>query len=476
MGLSFWTWTITITLSLFFIGISFFFKKKADASFAHYAIAGGTLPFFLLLFTDIATIMGVGNFVGHSSKGYEIGIANIPFVIGEQGAKIIFALVFAGFAAKFTYKTLAEMMNDLIVRDRITRSLVAILTSSIMIAWVSGQAMGMGALFSTFTGADPILMILLFSAVFIIYTAVGGMYSVVWTDLIQGAILIAIALWFYFRVFNRIDFSYSNIKSGLAEVGSSELVQMNLSVMEVLTLFVTGTLGILAAQVYWQRCFASKSSKSASRAMLISGIVAIVFTILATISGLIVKIQNPTLDAENAISWLILEEMTQFAALAFFIMIFMAAISSASSLLHSAAVVIINDLVIPNMKEKDDAFYLKLTRVSVIVFGMLTIITAIWADSIIDLFSLAYSMAGGGVVPVLIVGLVWKSKKTSAFEMGTRNSRVSVWGARIGIVVGAGVSLTLGVLWGVIASVITTIVISKLFPSKFKMMGSSENS
>ena len=68
--------------------MSFFFKKKADASFAHYAIAGGTLPFFLLLFTDIATIMGVGNFVGHSSKGYEIGRASIPFVIGEQGAKL----------------------------------------------------------------------------------------------------------------------------------------------------------------------------------------------------------------------------------------------------------------------------------------------------------------------------------------------------------------------------------------------------
>lgn len=162
--------------------------------------------------------------------------------------------------------------------------------------------------------------------------------------------------------------------------------------------------------------------------------------------------------------------MTQFAALAFFIMIFMAAISSASSLLHSAAVVIINDLVIPNMKEKEDAFYLKLTRVSVVVFGMFTIVTAIWADSIIDLFSLAYSMAGGGVVPVLIVGLIWKNKKTSAFEMGTRNSRVSVWGARTGILAGAVVSLTIGILWGVLASVIMTIVFSKFLPSKETMI------
>lgn len=251
---------------------------------------------------------------------------------------------------------------------------------------------------------------------------------------------------------------------------------MNLSVMEVVTLFVTGTLGILAAQVYWQRCFASKSSKSASRAMLISGIVAIIFTTLATVSGLVVKLQNPTLDADNAISWLILEEMTQLAALAFFIMIFMAAISSASSLLHSAAVVIINDLVIPNIKEKTDLFYLKLTRVSVVVFGIFTIVTAIWADSIIDLFSLAYSMAGGGVVPVLIVGLIWKSKRNSTFEMGMKNSQVSVWGARIGIISGAIVSLILGVLWGGLASVILTILFSKLFASEDIMIGSREMS
>ena len=175
------------------------FRKKAGVSFTHYAIAGGTLPFFLILFTDIATIMGVGNFIGHSAEGYKIGFANIPFVIGEQGAKVLFALVFAGFAARFTYHTLAELMHDLILRDRISRILIAILTSSIMLAWVSGQAMGLGALFATFTGADPLMMIIIFSFVFIIYTTIGGIYSVVWTDLIQGVVLVGLAIWFYFQ-------------------------------------------------------------------------------------------------------------------------------------------------------------------------------------------------------------------------------------------------------------------------------------
>ena len=157
--------------------------------------------------------------------------------------------------------------------------------------------------------------------------------------------------------------------------------------------------------------------------------------------------------------------MTQLAALAFFIMIFLAAISSASSLLHSAAVVIVNDLVIPNMKPKEDSYYLRLTRIGVIVIGAFTIGTAIWADSIIDLFSMAYSMAGGGVVPVLIVGLFWKKRKGQEFTMGTSNSQVSVWGARIGIIAGSIVSLTIGILWGVIISVLLTMITSKIMPN-----------
>lgn len=459
------TWIATIVLSIFFICMSLVFRKKASTSFTNFAIAGGTLPFILLLFTDIATIMGVGNFVGHSSKGYEIGMANIPFVIGEQGAKIIFALVFAGFAAKFAYKTLAELMNDLLLRDKISRALVGLLTSSIMIAWVGGQAKGMGSLFSVFTGTDPTLMIVVFSGVFILYTMIGGMYSVVWTDLIQGSLLIAIAIWIYVKVFAKVNFSYSELKTRLNDVGAGHLAEMTLPFGEVLTLFLTGTLGVLAAQAYWQRCFAAKRPKDASRAMFYSGIAAIILTCLATISGLVVKVTNPNLDANNAISWLILEEMTQFMALGFFILIYLAAISSASSLLHSASIVITNDLVIPNTKARTDDFYIKFTRWCILLVGIFSVGAAVWSESIIGLFSLAYTMAGGGVIPVLIIGLLWKRKKQEAFDMGTQNSGLSVWGARIGLVSGAIASLTFGILWGVLISSVLTIILSLLIPT-----------
>lgn len=358
------------------------------------------------------------------------------------------------------------MMDDLILRDRISRALIAILTSAIMIAWTSGQAIGLGALFSTFTGTDPLPMILLFSGVFIVYTTIGGMYSVVWTDFIQGSLLIAIALWFYFRVFSEVDFSFSVLQSQLADAGGLHLTSLDLSVVEVMSLFVTGVFGILAAQVYWQRCFAAQSPKVASRAMLFGGIVAIVFTSLTTLAGIVIYTKNQALDPNQAISYFILEELTPVALLAFFILVFLAAISSASSLLHAASVVIVNDLIIPNMKKREESFYVGLTRWCVLLVGVFSIGGALMFESIIDLFSLAYTMAGGGVVPVLIVGLLWKQRKTERFEMGERNSRVTVWGARAGILAGAIVSVTLGILWGVLVSAILTIVVSLLIPNR----------
>ena len=464
MTLAAMTWLISIVLCAVFLIVSFKMREKAGNSFFHFAIAGGTLPFFLVLFTDIATIMGVGNFVGHAAKGYEIGYANIPFVVGEQGSKILFALLFAGFAGRFTYITIAELMNDLLVRDRVSRAIIGLLTASIMIAWVGGQGKGLGDLFAAFTGADPVPIIIFFSAVFILYTCIGGIYSVVWTELIQGGMIIAIALFFYYQVFAKVDFSLTQLQARLEEIGAGHLAHMNLSVSEVLTLFVTGCFGILAAQVYWQRCFAAKDSRTASRAMFYSGIVAIVFTILTTLVGLVAKVQNPSLEASQAMPWMIMNQMSVFTVLLLFTLVFVAAISSAASLLHSASVIIVNDLIRPFAPQKREADLVRYARLLVILVGIFSVAAALWADSIIGLFSLAYTMAGGGVIPVLLVGLLWKRNRSQPFAMGIQNSQLSPWGARVGLVSGSVCSLTLGILWGVAVSAGLAVLLSLLLP------------
>src|SRR5689334_18786495 len=128
-------WVITALFAVFAVGIGWMNRKAAGASFSSFAIAGTTLPLAIIAFTDLSTIMGAGNFVGEAEKGHQVGYTQLAFVVGEQGSKIVFALVFAGFAGRFAYRSLAEMMDDLLLRDRVSRMIVALLTLALMIAW-----------------------------------------------------------------------------------------------------------------------------------------------------------------------------------------------------------------------------------------------------------------------------------------------------------------------------------------------------
>lgn len=441
MSLGSLLWIITVLMCGAFLFISVKFSGEAKQSFSHYAIGGSTFPMYLIFFTQFATIMGVGNFVGHAGKGYANGLPWMVFILGEQGSKIIFALFFAGLAGRFTYNTFPEMIDDLVSRDKVTRAMGGILASMIMIAWVGGQGRALGNIFNIVTGANPIPIIFAFTAVFILYTTLGGVYSVVWTDLLQGILVVIFGVVFYFYAFSPVHWSMAELGTRLAEVGKAELWSFEgTNAMAIITKFVTGCIGILAAQIYWQRCFASKDSKTARNGLLYSGIIAIALVMLTALVGMVVLTLNQDLQPDNAMPWFMLNHVPTFVAAMIFALILAAGMSSADSNLNSASILIVNDLIRPFKKDATDKDLVKYAKILTVVVGIFAAGAAVYAKSILSLFSKAYAMAGGGLVPLLLVGLLWKTNPDEKFEMGKKNSKVTPWGARVGIV--SGVVLT----------------------------------
>jgi len=436
-GIIIWIATFALCALYFFIAIKQ--KKEAELSFSNYAIGGGKIPFFLLFFTHFANIMGVGNFMGHAGSAYINGLPWLAFIVGEQGSKIIFAIFFAGLAGRMTYNTFPEMIDDLITRDKVTRALAGVLASSIMIAWVGGQGKAFGQLFATFTGVSPEPIIIIFTVMFVVYTTMGGMLSLIWMDFIQGLICVVFGAIFYIVAFSKIDFSMAVLGQQLAAVGKAELFTFaGTNTMSLLTKFVTGCIGILVAQLYLQPCYAAKNPLVARRSMFFGGGVAIVYTILTAMVGLIILTLNQGLDANSAMPWFMLNEVAPVVTVMIFILVFAAGMSSADSNLNAAAILITNDLVRPfRKKEMTDAELIKLTRTLTIVIGAAAAFGGIYASTIMSLFSKAYSMAGAGLVPLLVIGLLWKENSAAEHTMSKKNSRITPWGARTGIVAGS---------------------------------------
>lgn len=196
------------------------------------------------------------------------------------------------------------MIDDLIVRDKFTRALCGILGACIMIAWVGGQGKAFGELFQVLYQCQPNSIIFLFSVIFNCLYGLGGVYSVVWTDLFQGIICLVFGTVFYLFAFSKVDFSLAVLGSRLAEVGKGELWSFaNVDLMGSVNKFLTGLIGVLVAQTYWQRCYACKNAKTARNGLLYSGIICVVMTMMTALVGLIIMTMNQDLSSGNAMPW-----------------------------------------------------------------------------------------------------------------------------------------------------------------------------
>jgi Na+/proline symporter len=331
-----------------------------------------------------------------------------------------------------------------------------------MLAWLGGQAMGLGYIFQQFTNINPVPVIIFFNAVFILYTYMGGVLSVVWTDFIQGIFVVVFGLIFYYFALAPVHWDIAELGTRLTAAAGPEFWDFSsVPIGTILKNFITGCFGVLAAQVYWQRCFASKDANTARTAMLISGILVIVLVTLTAFVGMTAKALNPGLDPALAMPWLMMNYVPLWAVAVVYALVLAAAMSSADSMLNAAAIIVVNDVIRPFKADTTDQLLVTWTKRATIIIGVVACLLALYAESIIGLFAKAYTMAGGGVVPVLIVGLLWKTSRT-AFRAGEKNSRLTPWGVRSAVVSGAIVSLVFSILWGILVATALAIVVSLL--------------
>lgn len=160
-------------------------------------------------------------------------------------------------------------------------------------------------------------------------------------------------------------------------------------------------------------------------------------TMLTTIVGIIIMTINQNLNVNTAIPWFMLNCVPGIVSAGIFVLILAAGMSSADSCLNSAAVLVVNDIIRPLNQKREDKKLVKDAKIWTVIIGIISSVCAIYSSSIISLFARAYSVCGAALVPLLIIGLLWKERKDEKISMSKCNSKVTPWGARCGIMVGA---------------------------------------
>lgn len=457
-------WILLILLPVQLI-IGWLVARKSGESASHYFISGKQLPLILIFFADFATVMGVGNFIGYAGKGYEIGLSQFWMLLGEQGSKVVFALVLAGMIGRYAYNTINEFMEKELFHDKWLRAMGGLIMTIPMICWTGAQAIGIGSLLSVVMGIDPVSGIWVASLTAILYTVMGGMWAIAWTDLLQGIIRIFVGFTFFAVVYIGVD-GVGGIKTAVTAAKPALWSVSGIGFWAALGLFLTPVVGQFTYQAWWQRCFSAKDHKVARNGFLYTAIFAVFMCSASIMVGMAAFVLNPDLPRPDmAFPWLLSNWLHPWLAALLVVTIIGADMTVSAGLLNSGVTLLLMDVIRPLFRpEASDAELVKMARWMTLILGIGAVGVAFAFPTVLSAALFGYTVTGAGLFLPLMLGLFWKDKDG--------NTRVTKNAALASLIIAGGVGAYIqytpallkmfggGVVPGLAISFILTVAVS----------------
>lgn len=382
---------------------------KSSQSAAHYFISGKELPLLLVFFDDFATVMGVGNFIGYAGKGYSIGLNQMWMLMGEQGSKVLFAVLMAGYIGKFAYNTINEFLQHELWHDKWLRAVGGVVMVIPMICWVGAQAIGIGSLLSIVMGIDPVTGIWVASLTAIIYTTLGGMWAIAWTDLLQGIIRVVVGFIFFVVVYLGVD-GIVGIKTAVTATKPELWSMSSIGMSSAIAIFLAPICGQFTYQAWWQRCFAAKTARTARTAFLSTAVLAVIMCSASIMVGMAAYTLNPNLPRPDmAFPWLLNNWLHPVLAALLIVTIVGADMTVSAGLLNCGVTLLLMDVVRPLFKPNaEDKELVKYARIMTFFVGIGAVGVAFLFPTVLSAALFGYTATGSGLFIPLVLGLLWR--------------------------------------------------------------------
>ncbi len=513
-------YVIVFGIVIIFMAIAIYNRATEAAEFY---VAGRRIPAFWNGMAVAADWMSAASFISMAGALYALGYDGLAYIMGWTGGYVLLALLIAPYLRKFGKFTVPDFIAER-YESNFAR-LVALITAIIIsFTYMVGQIAGVGIIMGRLFGVPFELGIAIGMVIIIATTVLGGMKSITWTQVAQYIVLITAYLlpvsilatqWFGVPL---PQFLYGQVLQNIVELEAQHGIsphyiepfhKFNLAQFLALTFVLMA--GTAALPHVLMRFFTTPSVRdariSAGWALFFIAILYLTapayaafarFVILKDVVGKPIDqlpawaqkwaetglfnvidqnkdgiIQWAELNIHRDIVVLATPEIAGLAAIVgFFVMAggLAAALSTADGLLLVIAAAISNDLyakmINPNAPEKK---VVMLGKVAVAVAGVIGgFIAAQKIAFIVQIVAWAFSLATASFFPALVLGVFWK--------------RLNRQGAIAGLVVGLlvtiayiylnkyqgvtffGIQHTASGLFGLIANLIVTVVVTMLTP------------
>ncbi|ANO50466.1 sodium:solute symporter family transporter [Woeseia oceani] len=434
-------------LSMVLIGV-YFARKNSDTD--DYFRGGQNIPWWAAGCSIYATMLSSLTYLALPALVYQtdwllyIGILTVLLV-----APIIVHLImpfFRNIDATSAYEYLSKRFN----------MPVRLFASALFICFQVGRmgiVMALTALaLAAVTPLDAWQSVLLMGVLSMLYSAMGGIEAVVWTDTIQVFVLTLGAVLCFVFIISGIDGGLSGFFSAGIADNKFRLLDLDFSASSITSLsiwvIVLGGIGqnmssYSADQAVVQRYMTTKSTKAAAESIWTNAIVTVpgvlMFFFIGT--GLYAYYQSnpakldPNLQIDQIFPAFVGAELPIGIAGLIVAGIFAAAQSTVSSGMNSTATALVTDFLRPFNVCQDDNSYLRAARILTVVMGVLgTAVGLLFISPEIRSLMAEYFKVIGMFMGAL-AGL---------FILGITTRRATGAGALVGIACGAGINI---VVW-----------------------------
>lgn len=402
---------IVIVFFMGLLGVSYVASRKVKNA-EDFTVAGGNLNFTILLGTIIASVIGASATLGRAGKAYEVGFIIILSAFAYAVGLVLFGYL-SGHIRKLNIWTIPEALGTRYGSEiRVITGFMLVLA---VIALFGAQLIAMGYATIAIVGDIGISYnqaIFGTGLLIILYTILGGLLAVAYTDLIQAVIMvIAIGL----ILPGMLVADVSGPSAAIEMIANPpEGALSSLSPTFIISIFIIDIAICLVDPFLWQRAAAAKSSTDIKKAMWISGISFLSWgLIIVSIGSLAIHLLPDVVSADAVIPELITNYMPPvikglcIAALMGIMM------STADTALLVAGTTVSWDMLKIFRPETSDKVLLRTTRITILVIGLLGMIFATYVSGIFDILLLAYALFISAVFVPTICALFWK-KATKA--------------------------------------------------------------
>ena len=284
-------------------------RRQKDA--ADYFLAGQRLPIWLLAISVLSTTQSAATFLGAPDYGYRGDYTYLTSYLGYLVAAIIVSVVliprFYSAGVTTVYELLADRYDATAMRAAGAMYLVGRVFASGARLYLAAIAVSM-IIFGDIAPDDIFVASAILVVFGLVFTFVGGLRSIIWSDLVQVTLYMGAALTVLYFLWMKIPASPKEIWAGLTTTPSGEnklrLLDLSLdfssafSMAAILTGVMLLNLGNSGLdQDTTQRLLSARNARDGSRALYVSVLAAIpvVLIFLAIGSLLYVFYDRPDL-------------------------------------------------------------------------------------------------------------------------------------------------------------------------------------